>query len=89
MVTYKQNSVVERKNHHIFEAARVLLFQIYLLKSYWSKAVLTDVYIINRVQSYIIHNISLVQIYDLTFPSTSMLYGLGPHVSGCVVFLSM
>ena len=35
--TPQQNWVTERKNRHLFEVARVLLFQMSVPKSYWGK----------------------------------------------------
>ena len=39
--TPSQNEVAERKNRHILETARALLFQIHLPKHFWADAVST------------------------------------------------
>lgn len=39
------------KNHHLLMVARSLLFIIHVPKSYWSKAVLTSYYLVNRMPS--------------------------------------
>jgi transposase InsO family protein len=49
--TPEQNSVSERKNRHILEITRVLLFQSNVPKLFWSDAILTYVYLINRLSS--------------------------------------
>jgi hypothetical protein len=47
----QQNIVSERKNHHLLEITRVLLFQNNVSKIYWSDVVLTDAYLTNRLPS--------------------------------------
>jgi Integrase core domain len=49
--TPEQNGVSERKNRHLLEVTRSLLFQTNVPKSYWSDAVLTAAYLINRLPS--------------------------------------
>jgi hypothetical protein len=43
--------VLERKNRHLLEVTRVLLFQNNVPKEFWSDAVLTAIYLINRLPS--------------------------------------
>jgi transposase InsO family protein len=52
--TPQQNRVSERKNHHILEVTRTLLFQNNVPKVFWSETVLTAVYLINRVPSVVL-----------------------------------
>jgi transposase InsO family protein len=49
--TPKQNGVLERKNRHLLEMTRVLLYQNNIPRIYWSDAVLTFAYLINRFSS--------------------------------------
>jgi transposase InsO family protein len=49
--TPPQNGVAERKNHHILEVARSLMFTMNVPKFLWSEAVLTATYLINHTPS--------------------------------------
>jgi IS30 family transposase len=47
--TPEQNGVVERKNKHILEVTRCLLFAMNVPKYLWGEAVQTATYLINRM----------------------------------------
>ena len=47
--TSAQNGVAERKNRHLLEVVRSLLFTMNLSKAYWGHAVLVSAYFINRM----------------------------------------
>jgi transposase InsO family protein len=49
--TPQQNGISERKNHHLVEMTRALLFQNNVPKFFWSEAVLTAAYLINKLPS--------------------------------------
>jgi Integrase core domain len=49
--TPQQNGISERKNRHLLEMTRALLFQNNVPKFFWSEAVLTAAYLINRLPS--------------------------------------
>ena len=52
--TLSQNEVVERKNRHLLETARVLLFQIHVPKHFWADAVSIACFLINRMPSFVL-----------------------------------
>ena len=49
--TLEQNGIAERKNKHLLEVARAMMFYMYLLKYLWGDVVLTSSYLINRMPS--------------------------------------
>ena len=46
-----QNGVAKRKNHHILEVARSLMYTMNVPKVLWSEAAMTTVYLIKRTPS--------------------------------------
>ena len=46
--TCQQNRMAERKNRYVLKVIRTLLFQSNVPKKFWSEAVLTAAYLINR-----------------------------------------
>ncbi|MFA1236629.1 integrase catalytic domain-containing protein, partial [Klebsiella pneumoniae] len=59
--TPQQNGVSERKHRHIIETARTLLLAKDIPKNFWAEAVLSSVYLINRMPSKKLHDISPFQ----------------------------
>ena len=49
--TPQQNGIAERKNRHLFEVARTLMFQSNVPKHFWGEAILTTTFYINRMPS--------------------------------------
>ena len=49
--TLQQNGVAERKNRHLLEVVRSLMFTTRVPKFFWGEAVLTATYLINRMPS--------------------------------------
>src|SRR3954464_1142655 len=47
--TPAQNGVAERKNRHLLEVTRALMFQMNVSKFLWSEAVTTATYLINSI----------------------------------------
>ena len=60
--TPEQNGVSERKNRHLLEMTRSLLFQNNVPKIYWSDAVLCATHLINRIPSVNLENKSPLEI---------------------------
>ena len=77
--TSAQNGVAERKNRHLLEVARFLMFTMNLPKAYWGDAVLVAAYLINRMPLKILNFKSPLEI--LTGNNN---YIVPPKIFGCV-----
>ena len=85
--TPQQNGVAERKNRHLLEVARSLMFSTNVPKQSWRKAVLTAAYLINRMPSRVLQFQTPCQTLIKTFPNTKLLSDLDPKIFGCSVFV--
>lgn len=56
--TSQQNGRVECKYRHILDSIRPQLLSASCLEKFWGEVALTSVYVINRLPSFILHNIS-------------------------------
>jgi hypothetical protein len=52
--TTAHNNVAERKNRHLLDVARSLMLMMNVPKFFWSEAVMTAAYLINRMPSRIL-----------------------------------
>ncbi|XP_049936458.1 retrovirus-related Pol polyprotein from transposon RE1 isoform X4 [Nymphaea colorata] len=78
-----QNGVAERKNRQLLNVTRAILFQRNLPKYYWGDAILTSVYLINRMPS---RGLKGRTPYSM-LPGSSQPFHLPPRVFGCVCFI--
>lgn len=86
--TPQQNGVAERKNRHILEVARALLFTSNMPKYFWGEAVLTAAYLINRMPSRVHKFQSPHQVLLKIYPHTKFISSDVPiRVFGCSAFV--
>lgn len=86
--TPQQNGVAERKNRHILEITRTLLIAAHVPKRFWTDAVVTAVYLMNRLPSRVLNYKTPLQVLTehVTPPSVLM---LPPRKFGCVTYVHL
>ena len=67
--TPQQNGVAERKNRHLMEVARSMMFHTNVPKRFWGDAVLTACYLINRIPTRILQDLSPYEVLNKTRPT--------------------
>ena len=73
--TLQQNGVTERKNIHLLDVARSLMFSTNVPKHFWGEVVLTAAYLINR------------KTYPTTWSTTWLFSTMSPRFFGCSAFV--
>ncbi|KAI5344481.1 hypothetical protein L3X38_012358 [Prunus dulcis] len=84
----QQYGVAERKNKHLLEAVRASLFGANMPRFFWSEAVVSAAYCINRIPSNILNFKTPLQTlhHHIQTPPTP---NLEPRIFGCVVFVHL
>uniref|UniRef100_A0A1J3DVK1 Retrovirus-related Pol polyprotein from transposon TNT 1-94 n=2 Tax=Noccaea caerulescens TaxID=107243 RepID=A0A1J3DVK1_NOCCA len=80
--TPQQNGVAERKNRHLMEVARAMMFHTNVPKRFWGDAVVTACYLINRIPTKILQDSSPFEVLNKTQPPIDYL-----RVFGCVCYV--
>ena len=79
--TPEQNGLAERKHRHLIETTITLLHQAKLPSNFWSYAIHTAVYLINRMPSPVLNNTSP---YEILFKFVPLITHL--RIFGCACF---
>ena len=85
--TPQQNGLAERKNCHLLEVARALLFSRNVPNIYWGDIVLTTSYLINHIPFRTLNSLSLIKRLAQTFPSSKMISNLLSKIFGSIVYV--
>ncbi|CAN7087861.1 unnamed protein product [Brassica rapa subsp. narinosa] len=80
--TPQQNGVAERKNRHLMEVARSLMFQANVPKRFWSDAVSTACYLINRMPTKVLKDQAPFEVLNKRKPSLEYM-----RVFGCLCYV--
>ena len=79
--------MAERRNRHLLEVARSLLFQMNVPKSYWSEAVLAATYIVNSMPTRVLNSRSPIDHPSSIFPHFQGIRNFLPKIFGFVAFV--
>ena len=85
--TPQQNGIAERKNRHLLEVARALLFTMHVPSYLWAEAVLTASYLINRMPTKVLQYKTPLAILNACFPTANLGSSLPIKVFGCTAFV--
>ena len=85
--TPQQNGIAERKNRHLLDVARPLMFASHVPKHHWGDDILTSAYLINRIPSRILQFHTPCQTILKTYPHTHLITSIPFKVFGYFVFV--
>ena len=83
----QQNGISKRKNRHLLEVARSLLFTKNVPKKLWGDAVLIACFLINRQPAKVLQFETPVNCLKKSFPNSRIFSELKLRVFGCKVFV--
>lgn len=79
--------VVERKNIHILEVARALLFQSHVPKRFLGEVVLTTTYLINRMPPRVLNYNTTMDTLLSVYPHSHLVSNIPLKLFGCTTFV--
>ena len=85
--TPQQNRIVERKNHHLLEVARSLMFTTHMPKCFWGEAILIATFLINRMPSKIVSMKTPLDTLLQSYPNSQLHHTLPLKTFGCTSFV--
>ncbi|KAL5777605.1 hypothetical protein ACOSP7_010531 [Xanthoceras sorbifolium] len=85
--TPQQNGIAERKNRHLLEVARAIMFSMNVPKYLWGEALLTAAYLINRMPTRVLKYQTPLMHFKHYFPLSRIYSDLPLKVFGCTVFV--
>ncbi|XP_060964985.1 retrovirus-related Pol polyprotein from transposon RE2 [Cannabis sativa] len=87
--TPEQNGIAERKNKHLLEVARAMMFYMNVPKYLWGDAVLTASYLINRMPTKVLHYTTPLKCFKKFFPTSRINSDLPLKIFGSTVFVHL
>ena len=84
----QQNGIAERKNRHILETSRSLMFTTNVPKYYWGDSILAATYLLNRMPSKVLSFQTPLQVLLQSYPDTHLFSSkFQTRVFGCVAYV--
>lgn len=85
--TPEQNGIAERKNKHLLEVARAMIFYMNVPKYLWGDAILTASYLINRMPTKVLQYITPLDCLKKVFPESRINSDLHLKIFGCTAYV--
>lgn len=85
--TPQQNSIAEKKNKHVLEVARAIMFSMHVPKYLRGDAILTTSYLINRMSTRVLQYVTPLDYFKETFLECRINLDLPLKNFGCTVFV--
>ena len=85
--TPQQNGIAKRKNRHLLEVGRALMFHMNVPTHLWGDAILTSCYLINRMPTRVLNYATPLQTLKNSFPNTHLTSDLPLKFFYCTVFV--
>ena len=85
--TPEQNGIAERKNKHLLEVVRAMIFYMNVLKYLWGDAILTASYLINRMPTKVLQYITPLDCLKKVFPESRINSDLPLKIFGCTTYV--
>jgi len=87
--TPQQNGMAERKNKHLLKVAQALSFSTKVPKYLWGEAVLTAIYLINRMPSRILKFKTPLNVFKECFPNSRLFVDVPLKIFRCIAFVNI
>ena len=84
--TPQQNGTMERKNRHLMEVVRAIMFTLRVLKSFWEEATVMT-YLINRMLAKILGFETPINHFSKVYPPVKILFWIPQKNFGCKTFV--
>ena len=85
--TLQQNEVAKRKNKHLLEVVRSLMFITKIHKYLFRKAILIAIYLINRIPSRNLNFETPMEMFEKCFPMSRLIFDLPLKILGFFLFI--
>ena len=86
--TPQQNGIAKRKNKHLLEVSRAIMFSMHVPKYLWGEAVLTS-YLINRMPTRVLNYSTPLECLKKCFHETRIPSNLPLKIFGCTVYVHL
>ena len=85
--TPQQNGVAKRKNRHLLEIDRALLFSTKTPKYLWGEVILTAAFFINRMSTSVLYFQKPLDVFKNCFPTSCLVNDISLKKFGCTAFV--